>query len=118
MTVVLYIFVCQGVAHWNPPEVALALLSSDSQDGSSLDSTSTHRYGPALGLPALREALVSKLERENGLDMTGQEVRVPNSILCDTDRKISNICMCVAIPSVLESSIHLSVYVDISAGVT
>lgn len=60
----------QGVAHWDPPDVAL------SQARETLHSSENHKYGPALGLPALRGALYKKLERENGLDMTGQEVRM------------------------------------------
>lgn len=67
----------QGVAYWNPPEEALRLMrESKGLENQSLQGSDTHRYGPALGLPALREALSRKLERENGLDMTGQEVGI------------------------------------------
>lgn len=59
----------QGVCHWDPPPAALRQMES-------LREPTNHKYGPALGLPALREALVAKLEEENGLDMTGQEVTV------------------------------------------
>lgn len=58
----------QGVAHWDPPPAALQQMVTGLQDSTN------HKYGPALGLSALREALAKKLERENGLDMTGQEV--------------------------------------------
>ena len=56
-----------GVAYWDPPPAALREIARQ-------DSAGLHEYGPALGLPSLRKALVGKLERENGLDMTGQEV--------------------------------------------
>lgn len=58
----------QGVAHWDPPPAALQQMET------GLVERANHRYGPALGLPALREALEKKLEEENGLDLTGQEV--------------------------------------------
>lgn len=57
----------QGVAYWDPPPAALREIARQ-------ESTGLHKYGPALGLPSLRKALVGKLERENGLRMTGQEV--------------------------------------------
>lgn len=60
----------QGVCHWDPPPAALRQMESGLRDPTN------HKYGPALGLPALREALLAKLEEENGLDMTGQEVTV------------------------------------------
>ncbi|CAM9274427.1 unnamed protein product [Ectocarpus fasciculatus] len=60
----------QGVCHWDPPPAALRQMES------GLQEPTNHKYGPALGLPALREALVAKLKEENGLDMTGQEVMV------------------------------------------
>ncbi len=58
----------QGVAHWDPPPAALR------QMGEGLREPTNHKYGPALGENSLREALVRKLEKENGLDMNGQEV--------------------------------------------
>lgn len=58
----------QGVAHWDPPPAALQQMIA------GLQESTNHKYGPALGLPALRQALAKKLEIENGLDMTGQEV--------------------------------------------
>ncbi|CAM9232827.1 unnamed protein product [Scytosiphon promiscuus] len=60
----------QGVAHWDPPPAALQQMEA------GLLERSNHKYGPALGLPALREALEKKLEEENGLDLTGQEVMI------------------------------------------
>lgn len=54
----------------------MRLLSSNRNERGALCSSSIHRYGAALGLPALREALIRKLEQENGLDMAGQEVHV------------------------------------------
>lgn len=69
----------QGMAHWDPPKAAMALLMGIPGERPGEDilcSSTNHRYGPALGLPALREALIRKLERENRLDMTGQEVGV------------------------------------------
>lgn len=62
----------QGVAHWDPPPAALREIAR--QESSCMNDSGFHKYGPALGLPSLRKALVGKLERENGLDMTGQEV--------------------------------------------
>eukprot|EP00752_Nemacystus_decipiens_P009923 g8852.t1 len=38
--------------------------------------STNHKYGPALGESSLRDALVKKLEKENGLDMSGQEVMI------------------------------------------
>lgn len=58
----------QGVAHWEPPPAALRQMELGLQDSAN------HKYGPALGESSLRRALVKKLERENGLDMSGQEV--------------------------------------------
>lgn len=58
----------QGVAHWDPPPAALQQMVA------GLEESTNHKYGPALGLPVLRQALAEKLEAENGLDMTGQEV--------------------------------------------
>ncbi|CAM9658966.1 unnamed protein product, partial [Choristocarpus tenellus] len=63
----------QGVAHWDPPSSALDLICGGQ---SQLTDKEIHRYGPALGLPALHDALVRKLEEENGLDMGGQEVMI------------------------------------------
>lgn len=64
----------QGVAHWDPPPAALQQMTNAGIGGGRLTESSNHNYGPALGLPVLREALLGKLETENGLDMTGQEV--------------------------------------------
>ncbi len=53
----------QGIVHWEPPPRALAaagqLLAAE--------AGSISGYGPADGLPALREALKQKLEEVNGL---------------------------------------------------
>ncbi|CAM9145435.1 unnamed protein product [Discosporangium mesarthrocarpum] len=69
----------QGVAHWSPPPAALEVCCgqfTDKECEAQLASPGTHRYGPALGLPELRDALVRKLEKENGLNMHGQQVMV------------------------------------------
>lgn len=66
----------QGVAHWDPPPAAMEQIERRGKGVGALTESTCHRYGPALGLPALREALFDKLERENGLDMAGQEVGV------------------------------------------
>lgn len=58
----------QGVAHWEPPPAALRQMEA------GLRAPANHKYGPALGESSLRDALVKKLEMENGLDMSGQEV--------------------------------------------
>lgn len=71
-----------GVAHWDPPDAALRLMAKRmpgeqwerDTGGTDLRCPENHRYGPALGLPGLREALLRKLEQENGLDLAGQEV--------------------------------------------
>jgi hypothetical protein len=73
----------QGVVHWRPPPAATAaaaaLLASEAdQAGCGVSSASggmravfgaggVHSYGPALGLPALVEALKQKLHTRNGL---------------------------------------------------
>lgn len=57
-----------GVVNWDPPPAALQQMEA------GLVEKTNHRYGPSLGLPALREEVVKKLEEENGLDLTGQEV--------------------------------------------
>lgn len=64
----------QGVAHWDPPPAALRQIEKGSERGGGLTASINHKYGPALGLTSLREALVRKLETENVIDMTGQEV--------------------------------------------
>lgn len=64
----------QGVAHWDPPPAALHQMEKGVNGGEGLSESANHKYGPAVGLPALRDALLLKLERENGLDMAGQEV--------------------------------------------
>jgi aspartate aminotransferase len=38
----------------------------------------THRYSPAAGLPALREAIVTKTIRDTGLEITADQVTVTN----------------------------------------
>ncbi|CAM9681000.1 unnamed protein product, partial [Hapterophycus canaliculatus] len=60
----------QGVAHWDPPPAALQQMET------GMVERANHQYGPALGLPELREALEKKLEKDNGLDLTGQEVMI------------------------------------------
>ena len=60
----------QGVAHWEPPPAALREMET------GMEASTNHKYGPALGESSLRDALVKKLETENGLDMSGQEVRL------------------------------------------
>ncbi|CAG9461340.1 unnamed protein product [Pedinophyceae sp. YPF-701] len=58
----------QGVVHWAPPPAALEAATN------AMSDPRCHGYGPAEGLPELREALVDKLEKENGL--TGYDVMV------------------------------------------
>lgn len=64
----------QGVAHWDPPPAAMDQIMRRGKGAGALTESACHRYGPALGLPALREALLDKLQRENELDMADQEV--------------------------------------------
>lgn len=45
----------QGIVHWSPPEEALARTSA------------SHGYSPTDGMTSLRDALKSKISRENGL---------------------------------------------------
>ena len=55
----------QGVVHWSPPQRAMdAAIEAAS-------TTAAHSYGPAQGMPALREALKHKVEQENGLKNVG-----------------------------------------------
>eukprot|EP00878_Enallax_costatus_P016901 GHUV01017742.1.p1 GENE.GHUV01017742.1~~GHUV01017742.1.p1 ORF type:complete len:450 (+),score=122.28 GHUV01017742.1:1027-2376(+) len=60
----------QGIVHWQPPPAALELASKLLHSRSA----GVHGYGPADGLPALREALQHKLANRNGL--LGYEVMV------------------------------------------
>lgn len=83
----------QGVAHWNPPPAAMRQIERGGQGGGRLTDSANHRYGPALGLPALREALREKLVHENGLDMAGQEVRT----LIQQTGRLTSCVVCVAI---------------------
>ncbi len=59
----------QGVVHWQPPPSALQLASHLVATDPSVNS-----YGPAEGLPALREALRAKLRQQN--ELQGYEVMV------------------------------------------
>jgi aspartate/methionine/tyrosine aminotransferase len=67
----------QGIVHWAPPPAALQaaarLLSppSPADAASHAGAQQVNGYGPAEGLPALREALRHKLAARNGL----QQVR-------------------------------------------
>jgi aspartate/methionine/tyrosine aminotransferase len=61
----------QGVVFYGPPPSAVEALSEFFADPVN------HRYGPVDGMPALREALAGKLERENGIRIgEGQRVVV------------------------------------------
>ncbi|HEX6068977.1 MAG TPA: pyridoxal phosphate-dependent aminotransferase [Longimicrobiaceae bacterium] len=61
----------QGVVFYGPPPSAVEALSE------FLADPGNHRYGPVDGMPALREALAEKLERENGIRIgEGQRVVV------------------------------------------
>jgi aspartate/methionine/tyrosine aminotransferase len=60
-----------GVARWGPPESAVRYLQGDGTQGAMC-----YRYNDVLGVTALREALVRKLQLSNGLNMNGQEVMV------------------------------------------
>ena len=51
----------QGIVHWMPPDSALTAAMH------LVKSPSASSYGPAQGMPALREALVAKISAENGL---------------------------------------------------
>jgi aromatic aminotransferase len=51
----------QGVVHWSPPQRALDAAVAMAA------TPAAHRYGPAEGMPALRQALKDKVARENGL---------------------------------------------------
>ena len=51
----------QGVVHWSPPQRAV-------DKAVALAATpAAHSYGPAQGMPELRNALRSKVAEENGL---------------------------------------------------
>ncbi|KAF8066353.1 ISS1 [Scenedesmus sp. PABB004] len=53
----------QGIVHWQPPPAAAARAAELLAAG----GPAVHGYGPADGLPALREALAAKLTSVNGL---------------------------------------------------
>jgi DNA-binding transcriptional MocR family regulator len=53
----------QGIVHWQPPPAALEVAAQLVAAGVA----GVHGYGPAEGLPALRQALKQKLEQQNGL---------------------------------------------------
>ncbi|CAM9232903.1 unnamed protein product [Scytosiphon promiscuus] len=59
-----------GVVNWDPPPAALQQMEM------GMVESANHRYGASLGLQALREEVEKKLEEENGLDLTGQEVMI------------------------------------------
>lgn len=54
----------QGIVHWQPPPAALEVAARLMAQG----DPSIHGYGPALGLPALTEALQAKVAVTNGLE--------------------------------------------------
>lgn len=60
----------QGIVHWQPPPAAMAAAA----DLLAAGGPAVNRYGPAEGLPALREALRHKLATKNGLQ--GYDVMV------------------------------------------
>jgi len=51
----------QGVVHWAPPAAALDAVSA------AIRTPGANSYGPTAGMPALREALVDKISKQNGL---------------------------------------------------
>jgi DNA-binding transcriptional MocR family regulator len=53
----------QGIVHWQPPPAALEVAAQLVAAGHA----GIHGYGPAEGLPALREALKQKLQDQSGL---------------------------------------------------
>jgi aromatic aminotransferase len=53
----------QGVVYWKPPPGATRAMKEALDD----DSSMLHMYGPDEGLGSLRDALLEKLSRENGL---------------------------------------------------
>ncbi len=60
----------QGMVAYGPPAEALAAVPAFVADPAA------HRYGPVEGLPALVDALSTKLTAENGLDLRGSRVVV------------------------------------------
>jgi aspartate/methionine/tyrosine aminotransferase len=54
----------QGIVHWPPPPAAVAAAAAELTSPNS----AVHGYGPAEGLPELREKLRAKLRADNGLD--------------------------------------------------
>lgn len=61
----------QGIVHWQPPPAAMeaaAQLLSTAASAAGGDAASINGYGPAEGLPALREALRDKVAKQNGLE--------------------------------------------------
>lgn len=53
----------QGIVHWQPPASALQAAMSALQSNPAVNG-----YGPAEGMPALREALKAKVAAQNGLE--------------------------------------------------
>ena len=51
-----------GIVHWQPPAAALQAAAQAVASDPSISS-----YGPADGMPALREALMKKIQQRNGL---------------------------------------------------
>lgn len=49
----------QGVVFWSPPERAIQAATA------ACSTPLAHSYGPAQGMPALRQALIKKLAEEN-----------------------------------------------------
>lgn len=96
----------QGVAHWDPPPAALRQMET------GLTISSNHKYGPALGESSLRDALVKKLQTENGLDMSGQEVHVTRHVEnhCGLVCCSWCVCSCVWFLVVGYSSLRLQTY--------
>lgn len=54
----------QGIVHWQPPPAAMEAAGQLLAAGDA----SVNGYGPAEGLPALREALQQKIASRNGLE--------------------------------------------------
>jgi hypothetical protein len=60
----------QGVAWYGPPQRALERMREFG------GCPGQHRYGPVEGLPELRALMADKLERENGISLSGRSVLV------------------------------------------
>jgi aspartate/methionine/tyrosine aminotransferase len=54
----------QGVVHYGPPRLAIDAVRA------ALDDPATHEYNDGAGLPALVDAVATKLVRENGIDVS------------------------------------------------